>query len=418
MNSVQLKYGSEIFSIDLTPNMKLLEPELPQTSLNTLEIQTKIAQPFGSQKLSALAKPAKNALIVVPDFTRIARCDLVLPAILQTLAESEIERDNISFIIASGTHRAMSGEEIACITGIDVANNYLISKHDCHNQRQLQFVTKTSRGTEAFVNKAVFQHDLVITLGVINAHYFAGFGGGRKMIFPGLAGRQGIIDNHLLSIDFKKGQLAEGITPCNLLNNPVHDDMLEIVSHCPPHFSVNTFLTDDNQIADLFAGDWLAAHRAAAQAFMNHHTVNVEEKFDAIIASCGGYPKDTDLVQAHKSLFHASIALKPGGKLLLLAECRDGLGAKGFENHFPITNAKTFCEKLRTGQIKNGQTALSIHNKSEQYQIGLLTALPQALSNKMNMKRFASFEQGLHWLQGAGSIGIIPKASLTIPTNM
>jgi nickel-dependent lactate racemase len=371
-----------------------------------------------SPALSRLAEPVSSALIVIPDTTRVARADILLPLVINELISAGLESHQITIIIATGTHRFLTSGEIAGITGNDIAETYRIIQHDSRETDRLRSLCTTARGTEAALNSAVFEHELVITIGSINAHYFAGFGGGRKLLFPGLAGRQGVIYNHLLSVDFQEGRLAEGVEPCNLAGNPVHLDMMEIVSHRPPDFAINVLLNQEDEIAVLRSGHWRISHEAACADYMERHSVLIDEKYDAVIASCGGYPKDIDLIQSHKSVQHACRALKPGGKLLFLAECRDGLGTKGFDMNFPITDPVQYADRLRAGDIKNGQTALAIAQKAREFEIAMLTSLPREFLWEIGFRPVASFHDGLEWIASSGTTALIPRASITIPIVM
>jgi nickel-dependent lactate racemase len=413
MQTTQLKLGSETYKLDVEGDILL--PDSNEKSCSIDELKTALQQPVQCPRLAQLAATASRALIVIPDNTRISRSDVLLPLIIDELASGGFDKSTITLIVANGTHRPLDNVEIESLVGQHVASGFTILQHDSRDLRTLQPLCTSTRGTEVWLNKNLFQHDLVVALGSINAHYFAGFGGGRKLIFPGLAGYDGIIHNHLLSVDFKACQLAAGVKPGNLKGNPVHEDFEEIVSHIPPKFMISVLLNQHDQISAIYTGDWRVSHQLACDEFMNRHGVTLSEKYDAIIASCGGYPKDIDLVQSHKSIQHACLALKPGGKLLLMAECRDGLGSPDFDQHFPMHDPHAFCKKLESESIKNGQTALALQQKANEFDIGLLTSLPSELLNDIGLQYFENLESGLEWVADSESIGIMPKASVTIP---
>lgn len=417
METILLKYGSGLLRVPLQHKPELLIPDFPVPVPAKKDIEKALASPIESEPLAELARGAKSALIVVPDYTRVARCDLVLPTLLKTLENNGIPASGIRLITANGTHRRMEQKEIACIVGGRIFKEYEVLQHDCRDSFSLKEICTTSRGTRAHLSNKLFEHDLVITIGAINAHYFAGFGGGRKMIFPGLAGRADVIVNHLLSIDFEHGRLAEGVRPCNLEGNPVHEDMMEIVEHCPPGFSITTMLTLEHEIGGIFAGNWKAAHEAAIDAYMRHHTAPVNEPFDAVIASCGGYPKDTDLIQTQKSIQHAARALKPGGRLLLFSQCADGLGTKDFDRHFPMDDPVAFCRKVKESPVKNGQTALALSQKAREYEIAMFTGLPADLLETIGIKACKGLDDCAAWLGSAGKTAFIPEAAVTIPVR-
>jgi nickel-dependent lactate racemase len=274
------------------------------------------------------------------------------------------------------------------------------------------------RGTRASLNRLIFERDLVVTISAVNAHYFAGFGGGRKSIFPGIAGRDGIIANHLLAVDFERGRMADGVETGRLDGNPLNEDICEIVSRRPPDFSINTLLNPAGGIGALYCGHWLEAHRAACGRFMEHHAVPIPERRAWAIVSCGGHPKDIDLIQSHKTIQYASRALSRGGIMLLFARCDDGLGSSGFEAFFPIREVTTLLADIRDRNPKNGQTALALHQKTRELNIGLVSALAPALVRDMGMEPFANAQEGISWLRaGAGAADgyCIPHGAVTLP---
>src|SRR5205085_8213055 len=172
--------------------------------------------------------------------------------------------------------------------------------------------------------------------GAIGFHYFAGFTGGRKSILPGLASYGAIRQNHLLALDFDSDSVRRraGVGPGRLDGNAVHEDMQQACAMLAPSFLINTVLNERREIVQVFCGDWRNAHRLGCAEYAGRHTAYMDEKRDIVIASCGGSPKDINLIQAHKALDMATWALKDGGDLILLARCQEGTGRDDFLRWF------------------------------------------------------------------------------------
>ena len=170
--------------------------------------------------------------------------------------------------------------------------------------------------------------DIKVLTGRIIPHYFAGFGGGRKALLPGVAGVRTILANHRLTLDAARGWRPE-VRPCSLDSNPVHLDMVDAARRVEGTFVLNTLLDTDHRVIGAVAGDLEAAHRAGCAAAEPIFRVPVSEPFDAVITSAGGAPYDCNFMQALKALFDVQEIVRPGGAILCAAECPEGM-KRGF----------------------------------------------------------------------------------------
>ena len=420
MKRISLPYGTEQFSFSYDPErFSVLTPDPLKRALSNEEIAKALAHPIDSQSLDELAAKAKSALIVISDATRITRAEVLLPFVIAQLERVGLNRESISIMVATGNHRDATCAEVAELAGKETASSFRIFQHNSTDDEQLVEVNTTSRGTKAKLNRLLFDHDLVITISAATAHYFAGFGGGRKSIFPGLGSKDAIIHNHLLAIDYEKESMAAGVEPCRLDGNPLNDDLMEIVAQRPPDFSIDSILTLDHHIGALYCGHWETSHRKACDRFMNHHGVHIAETKPLVIASCGGYPKDIDLTQSHKTIQYATKALTPGGKLLLLACCSEGFSNRAISQFFPVKDAGSLLNKIRKQQVANGQTALALHQKTKQFSIGFVSSIPDEEVERFGLIPFDSIEKGLEWIDSGNDSDrdgfIIPYGSMTIP---
>ena len=418
MSAPQLKYGKTALSLPLlSQNDLVVEPAGINEPLSSEELERELDHPLATPPLEELARPASSVLIVVSDATRNARTDILLPLVLQRLHKGNISSKDIAVIFARGNHREVTPAEMADILGGSLSEDIRIFQHDSSDSSMLRSCGITSRGIEIQLNRLIFEYDLLITISAVSSHYFAGFGGGRKSIFPGLGGKEAIIKNHLLSVDFQKAIMAEGVEPARLKGNRIHEDFIEIVNTRPPDFSINVIVSEKKQIGKIFSGHWLDSHEAACKEYLDIYGVRLPEKAPAAIASCGGFPKDIDLIQSLKTIQYASRALKKGGKLLVLAQCADGLGSEVFDSYFPITNIAEFLEKLATGTLKNGQTAIALREKVKDFKIGMISQLPDKLLSDMGITPIKDINTGLTWLQEdfPETTYIFPQGALTLP---
>ena len=283
-----------------------------------------------SPALAALIKKDDLVTIVISDITRFwMRQDKIVPLLVDFLHEKiGVAYANIVVLVALGTHRPQTEEELARLVTPRVKELVRVVNHDCMAD-DLVFAGKTSRGTEVWVNKLAVGRKVIVVSGTMH-HLMAGYGGGRKSIVPGIAGKKTINQNHLhsLSPDLPRSNPLIGMGV--LAKNPVNEDMTEAAALVKPAFGINIVINSHNEHCALVCGHWQAAWEESCRLINSAMEVPIEQKADVVIVSCGGYPKDINLYQAVKSLFNAVQAIKEGGLLVFLAECREGGGAPEF----------------------------------------------------------------------------------------
>jgi nickel-dependent lactate racemase len=208
------------------------------------------------------------------------------------------------------------------------------------------------------------------------------------------------MDSHfsVLNPEPGSGKNRQAVTG-SLLNNPVHQAMTEACALAAPDFILNTVLAPDKRIVAAFAGHWCAAHEEGCRYYREHFSHRLQVKADLVIVSCGGFPKDINLIQAHKSMEYAAQALKDGGVMILLAECRDGFGNSNFFSWFRHSNLKDFETALREHYEINGQTAYSLFEKTRRFTIILVSEFSAAQTEQMGMIPAVSLDEGLRLAQ-------------------
>jgi nickel-dependent lactate racemase len=257
--------------------------------------------------------------------------------------------------------------------------------HNALDPAQHVNLGETARGTPVEINRALTEHDHVILTGGVGWHYFAGFTGGRKSICPGLASARTIAATHALALDFATGGRRAGVGTGLLAGNALHEECEAVAARVAPSFLVNTHTDERGRVTGVYAGDWRAAHARACEDYAAAHSVVIDEKRPLVVASCGGWPYDINLIQAHKTLDMASYACAEGGTIILLAECADGLGRADFLKWFDEPDARALAARLREGYEVNGQTAWTLLDKAERFRVVMVSSLDPDDARRMRL---------------------------------
>ena len=262
--------------------------------------------------------------------------------------------------------------------------------------------------------------DHVILTGAVVHHYFAGYGGGRKCLVPGIAGMETALANHKLVLGNSCRGLDPACTPGKMAGNPVHEDIIDACKLLPPSFLLNVVLNPDHQVLYATAGDWQQAHAAACQLADEVYGVHLEAQAELAIASCGGFPKDINLIQAHKTLDNVFRATAPGKVLLLFAQCAQGIGSEDYLNWFSYTNPHDMEQALQQTYAIHGHTALTTLAKARAVSIILVSELEPSLVSKLGMipadNADDALQKAYHILRTTTPLTyIFPAGSLTVP---
>jgi lactate racemase len=396
-----LAYGKQHIAFDFDENLfDILGKNEVETALSDAEIGEVFDNPFDAKTLEEIINPSETVLIVVPDATRASACGQIVNLLVRRLIANGTMPFDIRIIFAVGIHRQPTEAEKK-----ELLTPFIFQriKHLDHNPRDLVQLVKlgfTKRGTPIELNRALLEHEHVITVGSINWHYFAGFGGGRKLICPGLASSRTINETHKLAFDFDTKNRREGVGIGMSEGNAVHEEFIEIVSKINPSFSINSITNGNNEATKIFCGNWKTSHEAACQYFADNYSIEVAEKREVVIVSCGGFPHDLNIIQAHKALENASNVCEENGTIIWLAECTEGLGKSDFLKWFEHETSKNLAETLSESYQVNGQTAWSLLKKAEKFKVVLISNLPQNETSKMKLKTARNLDEAIAKVTG------------------
>jgi nickel-dependent lactate racemase len=373
-----MPYGEGTVTLDipapLAEKLHFARPE-PLDALDdpAREMLAAVEAPVESPPLSERLRAARSVLVVVSDHTRSCAYPMWLPRLLDFARSHLAEGAVLKLIMACGTHAAPSAEEVRRVLGVDEK----VVLHDSRDEKSLVEVGVSSRGTSYVINRLLTEADLILATGAVGYHYFAGFTGGVKALFPGLGGYDAVVHNHGLCLDLEDRYFAEGVAPGNLDGNPVHEDLREIIPHLPPVFLVNVVLAGDKAPAYFVAGDAIKAHRAAGDFVDKHFRCSAPRRADLILLSAGGHPRDISLYQAHKALKHAEAALSRRGRILFFAQCPEGMGHPQFEQWRELDFAAT-VSLLRQRYLPIGHIALSLRTLYKRFGLNLVSEMDVA----------------------------------------
>jgi len=390
-----LKYGTAAFSCRL-PEARLLRPNLPSETGNPRDlVQAALDAPIASAPLSDIVRPGEKVLVVTSDITRYTSSEVYLPVLLDRLNGIGVADKDIEVLIGLGIHRQQSEAEHRKILG-DAWGRVKVTDHECDNPAELVLIGETSSGIAVWINRRVAEADRVIVTGTAGFHYFAGFGGGRKGLVPGVAGRQTCMASHFAVFNPPEvGGRHPRATTGVLEGNPVHRNLLEAARMAKPNFLLNTVLSPDKQLLRVFCGALEKAHLAACREVERLYAVPLEQPADLAVVSCGGYPKDINFIQAHKALDYGVNALREGGTIILLAACSDGFGNKTFFDWFRYQDLGEFEAALRERYEINGQTAYSTLMKARRYRVILISELGEEETRQMGMEKATDLDRAL-----------------------
>lgn len=385
-----------------------------ESPLSDFEIGAAFDLPIASPPLDEIAGADDSVLIVVSDATRATASSQVVNLLMRRLVQAGVSPSRTAVIFATGIHRPVTEKEKVELLTPFIVQRLRIIEHNAYDRANLTTLGKTERGLTVEVNRALKEFSRVIVTSGITFHYFAGFTGGRKSICPGLASAETIEATHMLALDFERGGRKAGVATGLLDGNAVHEECERVASLIVPAFGINTIVNEDKRAVQMFCGDWRLAHRSACEYYLDQHSVTIPAKRDVVIASCGGFPHDINLIQAHKALDMAALACTEGGTIILLAECSDGLGRPDFLKWFDASDSRALEARLVNGYEVNGQTAWALLTKAERYRVCLVSELPSEDVKRMRMIPVRTISEALE-IAGSGDGFVLPRGAAVLP---
>jgi nickel-dependent lactate racemase len=338
---VPLAYGQGHLEVELPDQTMVLRPR-PQPGLpdEHAALLTALETPMGCEALHQWLKPGAKICIIFPDITRAMPNTRVLPWVLDYLHRHGVRDGQIVLLNSTGTHRPNTPEELEVMLGPAITSRYRVLNHYCEHYDEMVQCGTTRTGAPALINRHAAEADVRILTGFIEPHFFAGFSGGPKALMPGVAGLKTIISNHGAA-NIGSPQATFGINE----GNPIWDEMLDIAQRVGRSFLLNVSLNEEKRITGWFAGDLVQAHRRGREFVRESAMSPVDGAFDVVVTTNSGYPLDMNLYQGVKGMSAAAVIIKPGGTIILAAECREGVPAGSPCDHL-LRSVQTPAELL------------------------------------------------------------------------
>ena len=411
-------HGRKTFSLDDSDVIATVRTEeFPVMADVKAGVLDAVRHPIGCDSLDNIVKPGQTIAFICNDPTRVANSYDFMPVLVNEMNRLGIKDEDMKIVFSLGSHRDMTHEEMVAAVGAGVASRLKMYNSTCTVQDDFEYFGKTTRGTPVWINKHLCDVDHVLLTGTIVHHYFSGYGGGRKAILPGCAAMETIRVNHSFMLDEHAG-LGKTV------GNPVYEDQMEgvaLFARGRSLFLFNAILNAKHQFLKMFAGDYIAAHKAACRFVDEVYGCVIPEEAELVVASCGGYPKDINVYQMQKTMDNAMCAVKKGGVVILFADCEEGSGSAVLEETFrrlktPEAIKKELEENFRIGANK----AFAITRPLSKARFILVTRLDRELAKSMLFTAAVdTVEEALAiaktYVGDRPSVILMPEGSLTVP---
>jgi len=368
---LRLPYGNGAIAVDLRGmRCRLLQPAAPKGSPDAGALAgAALDAPVGCPPLAALATGRRSAVVLVPDATRRAHLPELLPAVLDRLALGGLPSDRVTVLIACGTHPPAAPEALAALLG-PLPAAVRVVQHDAADGGALVRVGELADGTPVRLHRAAVDADLLLTVSPLAHHYFAGFTGGPKMIFPGVAGYAEIQANHGRVLDFATTppRRHPGCEPGVIAGNPVAEEIRQVAAMRPPDLALLVVPGVDGRPAWCGAGPLPVVYPVAIERVREWYETDAG-RFLRVVASAGGMPSDATLIQAHKALDAACRFATAGAEVLFVAACGQGDGSPAMAPFLADPRPAAIIERLARGYVQYGHTALRLVEKTARFRV-------------------------------------------------
>lgn len=346
---IALPYGKGTMDVAV-PESQLVgiysPKDIPPVSDIKAEIRRALASPIDSPSLQELVRGKKNVVFVADDNTRLTPTDQLIPILLDECNAAGVVDEQITLIIALGTHRFMTDDEIMEKFGEETVRRIRIKNHPYKDETQLVDLGFTDNGGRILINKDVYEADFKIGIGSIVPHHIPGYAGGAKIVQPGVSGEDTTAYTHLLSVRAPRSYLG-------VLENPVRAELDLMARKVGLNTILNTVLNRHGQVVEAFFGDVEKAFRVGVQRASQVYEVAIPEEADIVVSS--SHPCDLEFWQAHKTLYPSDLAVKANGIIIIVTPCYEGV-------------AKTHCDILdvtphSSDRIREMVSAKKLHDE-------------------------------------------------------
>lgn len=343
-----------------------------------------LESPIGSPRLSEIASGARNVVVISDDATRLTPVSLMLPHILRELAAAGVADDDITVVMANGTHRAMTDEEIREKLGPEPAARLRVVNHD-YRASDLVDMGSTPSGVPITINRQVAEADLVIGIGSIVPHRYCGWSGGAKIVQPGVCGEATTVATHLMITKDASVRLGNA-------ENVVRHEMEAVAARAGLRFIVNVALDATGNVVSVVAGDPVLAHREGVIHAEKVCAVRIPRAADVVVAS--SFPADMNFWQAGKAFYTSDLAVQDDGVIVLVSPAKEGIGEHPEFGALIPRSRETILSMLEAGEIDDqlgAAGALAVRLVADRARIIVVTdGMTQSEVGAMGFEHFDS----------------------------
>ncbi len=415
--SISLPYGKQHISFNVPDEnlVGVLWPSAIEACSNPhQEIERALDHPLGTQRIEQIVSAREKVLILVDDYTRATPVPLILPHLLERLRSRQVRDEDITLLVSTGTHRPCSESELREKLGEELYGRYRTEQHDCTDKSNQVFLGLTTRGTPVWVNHLLLENDRIFGIGHIDPSDYAGYAGGWKLIVPGVAALETIDSNHALAtLSFRH---------YGSVDLPCRQDINEAGGMVRVDQFINVVLCQDGQIGRVFAGAPAEIHSAGVKLAKQVYEVECPGLVDIAVVSA--YPYDVDYYQAIRAVEYADVMVRPGGSILVVAPCPDGIGSETFYRLLaaPGQHPDDF---LRNIARRNGKVTYNVLGyfltliRAEKQIYGYMPGISRPELEAIGIHPVTSLQSGVDAIlqshRPKARLAVLPVGSATIP---
>ncbi len=420
---VDLNYGKGSLAVHLPAELRVTvirKPPMPVASDAHAAVRAALEHPVGARPLREEARGKRTACILICDITRPVPNALLLQPLVRDLLEAGVPAAGITVLVATGLHRPNLGEELEELVGDPwVLRTVRVENHDARDDAAHLDLGPTPHGTPVKLDRRFVEADVRIATGLVEPHFMAGWSGGRKVIAPGVAHRDTITTFH--SARFMGDPLADNGV---LDGNPLHREQLAIAAKLGRVFAMNVVIDEARRLSFVNFGELLESHLAAVDYARRFCVVPVPRRFQTVLTSAAGYPLDRTYYQTVKGMVSPLDILEPGGTLVVVSECGEGLGSSEYLEaqrrllELGVDGFERDIEGKRFASIDEWQTQMQLkpmRRGTVQLYSGKLAAGDRPLTG---VRLIASVEQAVlesARTSGDPHVGVIPEGPYLVP---